>query len=89
MAHRLSRPIPTVPDGAFLAGQVYQLYDDLNNKVVPYLQNRDAYDLSTIGVDLYVVFDLQTCQFVRWVRGARRERLGEPGCCAGLHRLGV
>ena len=26
---------------------------------------------------------------MRWVRGARRERLGEPGCCAGLHRLGV
>ena len=41
------------------------------------------------GELLYVVFDLQTCQFVRWVRGARRERLGEPGCCAGLHRLGV
>ena len=31
------------------------------------------------GGDLYVVFDLQMCQFVGWVRGARRERLGEPG----------
>ena len=27
--------------------------------------------------DLYVVFDLQMCQFVGWVRGARRIRLGE------------
>ena len=33
------------------------------------------------GGDLYVVFDLQMCQFVGWVRGARRERLGEPGVC--------
>lgn len=55
MAHRFSRPIPTVSDVALLAGQVYQLYEDFSNKVVPYRQNSDAYDLSTAGVDSHVV----------------------------------
>ena len=31
-----------------------------------------------IGIHLYVVFDLQMCQFVGWVRGARRWTAGEP-----------
>jgi len=35
---------------------------------------------------LYVVFDLQEWQCVRWVRGARRGTLGELGDIPGLHR---
>ena len=39
--------------------------------------------------NLYVVFDLQMCQFVGLVRGARRWTTGESGYRSGLHRIEV
>ena len=47
---------------------------------------RPLRDEDTQELNLYVVFDLQMCQFVGWVRGARRGSTGEPGNCPGLHR---
>ena len=43
-------------------------------------------ELDRVVDSLYVVFDLQMCQFVGWVRGARRWTAGEPSYCSGLHR---
>lgn len=70
MQHRVSRPFITDVDAVYLAGEVWMLCEDFNNRVVPYGGNRARYKLSACGFDPHVVEEaLGTDDYRRGVEG--------------------
>ena len=49
MTKHLSRPIPSEPIVSPLAREISMLRDDFNDRIVPYRQNRRAYNISVTG----------------------------------------
>lgn len=51
MTDRISRPIPSEPSVGLMAGEIFLLRDDFENRIIPYQQRREAYPLTVAGTE--------------------------------------